>query len=268
MGDTTRHAGKEAARRLDDVRRALERYHVIGKGSPKQDPVARTAVHAIVDDHAAPTAGKLRASNRGVVQSLLFPRDNKSEAETDWRDELLSVRDAHLKSALTIEGSVEGRTVTAHSSALEICARGLCDMLRQHLGPEIILAITKYEWVGLSVGDGRKYYLAREIREWVEAFDEYATNGIGGATFVTAFSVECRATATRIKAQLNAELADRVAIVERAVRWRPGGGTDFGAFEAAPSSRRFVARSHEEAGAIVDVLARGESPRLPTTGST
>ena len=83
---------------------------------------------------------------------------------TDWRDELLSVRDAHLKSALTIEGSVEGRTVTARSSALEICARGLCDMLRQQLGPEIILAIAKYERVGLSVGDGRKGYLARDSR--------------------------------------------------------------------------------------------------------
>ncbi len=268
MGDTTQHAGKEAARRLDDVCRALERYHAISKGSPKQDLVARTAVNAIVDDHAAPTGGKSRASNRAVIQNLLFPRDNKREDETDWRDELLSVRDAHLRSAMTIEGSMEGRTVTARSSALEICARGLCDMLRQHLGPEIILAIARYERVGFSVGDGRKGYLAREIREWAETFDEYATNGIGGAAFVTAFSVECRTAARRIKAQLNAEMADRVAIVERAIHWRRSGGTDISAFAAAPPSRRFVARSHEEARAIKDALASGESPRLLTTGAT
>ena len=69
MGDTTQHAGKEAARRLDDVRRALERYHAISKGSPKQDLVARTAVNAIVDDHATPTAGKARPK-----QSRRYPK--------------------------------------------------------------------------------------------------------------------------------------------------------------------------------------------------
>ena len=85
---------------------------------------------------------------------------------------------------------------------------------------------------------------------------------------MTAFSVECRATARWIKNKSNAELADQVAIVERALQWCRSGGTDIAAFPAAPSSRRFVARSHEESRAIMDALARGKSPRLLATGST